>query len=217
MKRSRDDGNGSKDEGDVVVKSSMFPIFVRHRAEMNLGTKLGIDDFHVVDVTSRSQSEFVRLSPFYPIGNIPIPCLLEGKIKSQTTEAVWQALKLFENEGIKFELFGRKTMTRLKRGETKHSGKLIGHYKGPDETFDYGEAHRHIYLPTYTHQLKRSEELIERLRKMAREKPLVLLDYTTGTELGGSTPLSHAALVRHWMLHGTLDDYDVKRRRVEED
>ena len=52
----------------------------------------------IVDVTSSSTSEYVKLSPFYPHGGIPVPNS-EG-ITASCVEAVWQGLKVFETTDI---------------------------------------------------------------------------------------------------------------------
>ena len=52
----------------------------------------------IIDVTSKSKNEFVRLSPFFPIGGIPVP--FSPDEEAETVEGIWQALKVFENEGV---------------------------------------------------------------------------------------------------------------------
>ena len=51
-----------------------------------------------IDVTSRSEDEFVRLSPFYPHGCIPVPFSLDWT--SASVEGIWQGLKVFEQADI---------------------------------------------------------------------------------------------------------------------
>lgn len=60
---------------------------------------------YILDVTSSSeQHEGKILSPFYPHGKIPIPG--ESKtVKATCVEAIWQGLKVFENEGIDLAMF----------------------------------------------------------------------------------------------------------------
>ncbi|MGI8335793.1 DUF6939 family protein [Actinomadura scrupuli] len=48
----------------------------------------------VIDVTSRAPEPWVRLSPFYPHGGIPVP--FSPGAASQSVEGIWQALKVFE-------------------------------------------------------------------------------------------------------------------------
>ncbi|WP_374223344.1 hypothetical protein [Streptomyces sp. F63] len=47
----------------------------------------------VIDVTSRAPEPWVRLSPFYPHGGIPVPYC--DDVTSESVEGIWQALKVF--------------------------------------------------------------------------------------------------------------------------
>src|SRR5438445_5621679 len=47
----------------------------------------------VVDVTSRGPEPWVRFSPFYPHGGIPVP--YSPGVESESVEGIWQALKVF--------------------------------------------------------------------------------------------------------------------------
>ncbi len=47
-------------------------------------------DAMIIDVTSKAQDEFVKFSPFYPIGGIPAP-LTEGLV-ALSVAGVWQGL-----------------------------------------------------------------------------------------------------------------------------
>ena len=50
----------------------------------------------IADVTSQAKDGLVRLSPFYPHGDIPVP-FSEG-YTATSAEGIWQGLKVFENE-----------------------------------------------------------------------------------------------------------------------
>ena len=59
-----------------------------------------------------------------------------------------------------------------------------------------------FYLPAYRWVLEhRTADLVEDLRRLAGERDIVLLDYTTNGDVADlATPLSHAALVRLHVL-----------------
>ena len=68
----------------------------------------------ILDITSSTEKMYARLlSPFYPHYNIPIP-FTEG-ITATCVEAVWQGLKVFQNEDVNFATFRNDTMKGLKR------------------------------------------------------------------------------------------------------
>src|SRR5258708_2902870 len=66
-------------------------------------------DALILDVTSKAPEPWIRLSPFYPHGDIPVPGH-PGRT-SQSVEAVWQALKVFVSEQ---EDFARREITPMK-------------------------------------------------------------------------------------------------------
>ncbi len=150
----------------------------------------------IVDVTSKGSLPMVKFSPFYPIGNIPIP-FSDGY--SESVEGVWQGLKVFENSDIDTTKFTITSMKGIKRTTRKY-GKTKGHRKGVNgsELLSYIEARKLIYLPTYKWVLenKLSEE-IEQLKEIAKDKTLILLDYETNGDIENpKKPLSHAHLIK---------------------
>ena len=151
----------------------------------------------VIDVTSRGPQPWVRLSPFYPHGQIPVP--LSPGAHSQTVEGIWQGLKVFERADVDPSVMQITTMTGLKR-TTRRYGPILGHRAGldGDRLLDYATARRLIYLPTYRWVLThRCAELLAQLRDRAAHGPVVLLDYGTNGDLADeSRPLSHAALIK---------------------
>ncbi|WP_430784833.1 DUF6939 family protein [Actinoplanes sp. G11-F43] len=153
----------------------------------------------VVDVTSRAAEPWVRLSPFYPHGGIPVP-LTPGAVAA-SVEGIWQALKVFEQSDIDPGKLSVVSMTGLKRTVRRH-GPVLGHRAGLHGTtlLDYPTARRQIYLPAYRWVLEhRVPDLVERLRGMT-EGGVVLLDYTTnGDPADTSSPLSHAALLARYL------------------
>ena len=150
----------------------------------------------IIDVTSKSNNEFVRLSPFFPIGGIPVP--FSSEEEAETVEGIWQALKVFEKEGVDVEKLYNRRMTGLKRTETK-LGKCLGHQKGlqSEELLDYIDARKEIYVPAYNWMLEhRCWNLVLRIKEMCVEGVVVLLDYNTNPDIeNASKPLSHASLI----------------------
>ena len=151
----------------------------------------------IADVTSQAKDGLVKLSPFYPHGNIPVP-FSEG-ITATCVEAIWQGLKVFENEDIDIKTFQNTTMKNIKRTVRTH-GRVLGHRKGiySTEILNYTEAKKQIYIPTYRWMLEHNAmNIIERLRKASKTKTIVLLDYNTCCDVDSDKhPLSHAYLVK---------------------
>lgn len=154
----------------------------------------------LVDVTSKANDEMVKLSPFYPHGGIPVP-FTEGMTAS-CVEAIWQGLKVFEHCDVDTAMFANTTMRGLKR-TVRRFGKPLGHRKGVNgtELLGYIEARKQIYLPAYRWMLEHKvQDIIERLRKASQTQTIVLLDYNTNADVeDGSTPLSHASLVKAYI------------------
>lgn len=151
----------------------------------------------IADVTSQAKDGLVRLSPFYPHGDIPVP-FSEG-CTAACVEGIWQGLKVFEDEDIDLSMFNNNTMKGIKRTTRKH-GRVLGHRKGINgtEILGYVEAKHLIYIPTYRWMLEHKVmDIIERLRKASETKTIVLLDYNTCCDVDDTTkPLSHAYLVK---------------------
>lgn len=156
----------------------------------------------LADVTSTAKDGLVKLSPFYPHGDIPVP-FSEGYTAS-CVEAIWQGLKVFEHYDIDTSLFANTTMKGLKRTVRKY-GKPLGHRKGVHgtELLGYIEARHSIYIPTFRWVLENKvQHIIERLKEAAETKTIVLLDYDTNADVEDSTkPLSHAALIKAYIEH----------------
>lgn len=158
----------------------------------------------ILDLTSNGEEK--RLSPFYPHGGIPIP--FSDGYYSESVEGIWQGLKVFANEGICMESFRNQTMTGLKRTERKF-GKTRGHQKGIQSTeiLSYFDARMLIYLPSYKYILdNRVQDIIQRLKDIAKKQDLVFLDYNTNFDVRNtSSPLSHAGLVKLY-IEGNYPD-----------
>lgn len=154
----------------------------------------------LADVTSNANDELVKLSPFYPHGDIPVP-YTEGMTAS-CVEAIWQGLKVFEGDNVDISLFSNDRMEGLKRTVRKF-GKPLGHRKGVygKELLGYVEARKQIYIPTYQWVLEHKvKDIVERLKEIAKAKTLILLDYATNCDVDdASKPLSHAALIKAYI------------------
>ena len=154
-------------------------------------------DAEIVDVTSMATDGLVKLSPFYPHGDIPVP--FSQGYTATCVEAVWQGLKVFEDEDVDVKMFLNDTMKDIKRTVRKH-GLVLGHRKGVHgtEILGYVEAKHQIYIPAYRWMLEhRAMYIIERIRKASETKTIVLLDYNTCCNVDDVTkPLSHAYLVK---------------------
>ncbi|MGW2372920.1 DUF6939 family protein [Kitasatospora sp. NPDC001683] len=148
----------------------------------------------IIDVTSKAPDPWVRLSPFYPHGGIPVP-YSEG-VTSQSVEGIWQALKVFQDADVDPLRLEITTMRGLKRTVRRY-GPVQGHRAGlhGDRLLAYETARRRIYLPSYRWIL---EHCVADLVELLREKEdVVLLDYTTnGDVTDHASPLSHAALIQ---------------------
>ncbi len=154
----------------------------------------------IVDVTSKATTGLVKLSPFFPHGDIPIPFSENRKAKS--VEGIWQALKVFENVDIDESMFLNDTMKDIKRTIRKY-GKPLGHRKGVNgkELLNYIDARIQIYLPCYLWVLENKvSDIIKRLKEASLKEDIVLLDYETNCDvLNPKKPLSHAFLVKAYV------------------
>jgi hypothetical protein len=158
----------------------------------------------VLDVTSRGPQPWVRLSPFYPHGGIPVP-FTPGEVGA-SVEGIWQALKVFESADVDSAKLRVTTMTGLKRTVRRY-GAVLGHRRGlhGDTLLGYEAARREIYLPSYRWVLDGpARDVVDELRALSLRSDVVLLDYTTNGDVSDLTrPLSHAALVaRHLTPNG---------------
>lgn len=154
----------------------------------------------IIDVTSSSESEWSKLSPFYPHGGIPVPNS-EG-YSATCVEAIWQGLKVFAAADIDTTLFRNNTMRNLKR-TVRRFGQPLGHRFGvhSDEILSYIDARKRIYIPTYEWMLSNSvKPLVDKLANIAIKKDIVLLDYDTNSDVYNPLkPLSHASLIKSYI------------------
>lgn len=172
-----------------------MPIHVASRRRSVASLVAAFPGARIVDVTSKGPQPWVRMSPFFPHGGIPVP--MSGDAVAQSVEGIWQALKVFQDCDIDPRKLAVVTMTGLKRTVRKH-GPVLGHRAGlaGDRLLPYEEARRRIYLPAYRWVLEHKVvDLVEELR--AADSDTVLLDYTRNADVADTkSPLSHAALIR---------------------
>ena len=171
-------------------------VHVANRRRKPASIAASFPDATVIDVTSRGPQPWVRLSPFYPHGGIPVP--FTPGVVSSSVEGIWQALKVFDEVDVDPTKLAVTGMVGLKR-TTRRFGPVRGHRAGlqGQTLLDYGTARREIYLPSYGWVLEhRAPDLIDELRRLADGRGVVLLDYTTNGDVDDlSSPLSHAALI----------------------
>ena len=137
----------------------------------------------IADVTSNATDDLVKLSPFYPHRDIPVP-FSEG-FTATCVEAVWQGLKVFESADVDVHMFQNNTMRNIKR-TVRRFGKPLGHRKGVygKELLGYIEARKQIYIPTYQWMLEHKvPHIIERLREASKTKTIILLDYNVNCDV----------------------------------
>ena len=155
----------------------------------------------VIDVTSKSSLPYIRFSPFFPLGNIPIP--FSDGFYRESIEGIWQGLKVFKNAGIDITKFSNTSMKNLKRS-TKKYGIPIGHQRGVNSNIllTYLDARKEIYLRSYAWVLENKLQCeILLLRQIASKSDLVLLDYEVNEDIYNiNRPLSHAALIKRSLL-----------------
>lgn len=175
-------------------------IFVENKRKSIKNLIIAHPNALIIDVTSKGEEPFIKFSPFYPHGNIPIP-FSKNKF-SMTVEGVWQGLKVFQDNDVDKSKFHIDNMQNIKRSERKF-GKVIGHRKGINgkELLEYGVARKEIYLRTYGWLLDNLlHGLIEELKVIAYKQDLILLDYETNSDIENlNKPLSHAGLIKRYI------------------
>jgi hypothetical protein len=157
-------------------------------------------DAAIFDLTSHGPQPWVRFSPFYPHGNIPVP--FTPGLVSASVEGIWQGLKVFERADVDVSRFTVTTMKNLKRSVRTY-GNVHGHRQGVagEHLLNYIEARHLIYLPTYYWVLENClQGELAQLKEQAEKQTVILLDYETNCDLNDlSHPLSHAGLVKRYL------------------
>lgn len=177
-----------------------MPIVVESRRKKPETLRARHPDATLVDVTSRGPEPWIRFSPFYPHGEIPVP--LSPGVVAASVEGIWQGLKVFERADVDHATFAITSMRGIKR-TARRFGRVLGHRAGVggERLLGYREARFQIYLPAYLHVLRRCLRAeLERLARLSAAGVVVLLDYATNADVDDlSRPLSHAALVRLYL------------------
>ena len=172
-------------------------LIIAHRRTSPETLRKRYGDVSIVDVTSQGREPWIRFSPFYPHGNIPVP--FSSGYTSMSVEGIWQGLKVFERSDVDISKFAITDMKGMKRSTQKY-GQVLGHRRGiaGDQLLAYKDARYALYLPSYHWVLDHFlDNLLLDLRQLEAEKTLVLLDYETNCSVEDTTrPLSHAGLIK---------------------
>jgi hypothetical protein len=139
------------------------------------------------DVSSRGRAPFVKLSPFYPHGGIPVPGH-PGKV-ADSVEGIWQGLKILGG-GIDEAYFTGKGR--------KRRGRPTGHlYEG--RTLGYVEARHLIYVPAYRYLWTDciGRDLRRIFAEVARSgRTQYFYDFESNGDIDNpASPLAHASLL----------------------
>ena len=174
----------------IIIESKKKPLLPGKKDKNGkpiLSLKEKYPDAMIIDVTSKAQDEFVKFSPFYPIGGIPIP-FSDGEV-ALSVEGIWQGLKVFEGYDIDTSLFSKHDMKNMKRTTRK------------EELLGYLTSRKLIYLPCYKWVLENKlQKLVTAIRIISKNKPVVLLDYNTNPDpYNPKSPLSHASLIKAYI------------------
>ena len=190
----------SEESGNFASEKKKPMIIIESKRKKLEDIEVQYPDAMIIDVTSKAQDEFVKFSPFYPNGGIPVP-FTEGLV-AVSVEGIWQGLKVFEDADIDTSLFSKRDMKNMKRTVSKY-GPCLGHRKGVhgDELLGYIEARKKIYLPCYKWVLENKlQKLVTAVRVISKNKPVVLLDYNTNPDVyNAKSPLSHASLIKAYI------------------
>jgi hypothetical protein len=181
-------------------------IYIKNKKSKIENLKKKYPNALILDVSSKGGQPWMRLSPFYPHGKIPIPPYkkdIEPQNFSQTVEGIWQGLKVFESKDIDISKFEITNMEGIKRTVRKF-GKPLGHRFGigSNQLLDYSTARKEIYLRAYAWVLDNLlGDVIIQLKELAEKQDLILLDYNTNEDLENyRQPLSHAGLVKRYLF-----------------
>ena len=191
----------SEKSGNFGADSEKKPMIIIESKKKKLETlKDEYPDAMIIDVTSHAVDEFVKFSPFYPNGGIPVP-FTDGLV-AVSVEGIWQGLKVFEDADVDTTFFSKRDMKKLKRTVRKY-GPCLGHRKGVhgEELLGYIEARKQIYLPCYKWVLENKlKKLVTAIRIISKNKPVVLLDYNTNPDVNNpKKALSHASLIKAYI------------------
>ncbi|HYD41719.1 MAG TPA: hypothetical protein VEB43_12905 [Anaeromyxobacter sp.] len=144
-------------------------------------------DAIVHDVSSSARPPWVKLSPFYPHGGIPVPGQEEATADS--VEGIWQGLKILDGETDPSFFTGKGR---------KRRGRPSGHRFGA-RVLGYVDARRLIYIPSYEYLWREciGQDLRRLLFGPAAEGVVQYFhDFEdNGDPADASAPLAHASLL----------------------
>ena len=173
-----------------------MPFLIKNRHTLIASLQKKFPGAVIVDVTSKGPAPWVRFSPFFPHGDIPVP--FSPGAFGASVEGIWQGLKVFEKEGVDLSKMTITNMQKIKRGGSWR-GRVRGHQRGlaSDDLLSYKEARHQIYLPTYRWVLDNLlQDEVAQLRSLGAQQQVILLDYETNCDVDDlSKPLSHASLI----------------------
>lgn len=162
---------------------------------------LDYPDAIIIDMTNQGEGGWIKLSPLYPHGGIPVP--FSTGYFSETVEGIWQGLKVFEHEGVSLKPMRIMSMKGIKRSG-KNLGACLGYQKGMDseELLNEVDARRQIYIPVYEWLLEnRCKNLVQKLREYSSTYVVVLLDNETNSDIEDTKkPLSPASLIVRYIV-----------------
>ena len=96
----------SEKSGNFASDSKMKPMIIIESKKKTLESlKAQYPDAMIIDVTSHAQDEFVKFSPFYPNGGIPVPFTDDIAV---SVEGIWQGLKVFEDADVDTSFFSKR-------------------------------------------------------------------------------------------------------------
>ncbi len=158
-------------------------------------------DVIIIDMTNQGEGGWIKLSPLYPHGGIPVP--FSAEYFSESVEGIWQGLKVFEHEGVSQKPMRIMSMKGLKRSGKK-LGACLGYQKGMEskELLTEIEARKQILIPTYEWVLEnRCANLVRKLREYSETYAVVLLDNDINSDIENTKkPLSAAALIVRYIV-----------------
>ena len=141
----------------------------------------------VYDVSSRGKPPFVKLSPFFPHGLIPVPGHA-GKT-ADSVEGIWQGLKLLDGVTDESYFTGKGRKRRGRPSGHLFEGRSLG----------YVEARRLIYVPAYTHLWREciGNDLRRLFHDMAASgRPQYFYDFESNGDVDDPrSPLAHASVL----------------------
>lgn len=158
-------------------------------------------DAIIIDMTNQGEGGWIKLSPLYPHGGIPVP-FSDGYF-SETVEGIWQGMKVFEHEGVSLKPMRIMSMKGIKRSG-KNLGACLGYQKGmeSEELLNEVDARKQIYIPVYEWQLEnRCMNLVQKLQIYSATYVVVLLDNETNSDIENSKKaLSPASLIVRYIV-----------------